>query len=151
MRTALLFVIASLCCAAVPKAPVAKRSDAQIEEAIRASYAKSKIGADHFTVKVKNGVATIEGKTEIIQRKGWATRYAKLGGASQVNNNIQISEVAKEKARAKLAAARERRSTPLAPKRAAVAKPTPAAVTVAAAPPPTTAPSPGPRRAIIRH
>ena len=54
-------------------------------------------------MSVQNGVATIEGKTDVIQHKGVATRLAKTGGALAVQNHIQISEAAKEKAAAKLA------------------------------------------------
>lgn len=108
MRFLLVLAAAALSlCAATPRPP-----DAQIEQTIRASYAKSRISVDHFTVRVKNGVATIEGKTDIIQRKGWATRYAKLGGATQVVNNIQVSEAAKARARQKLEAARHKIKTP---------------------------------------
>jgi hypothetical protein len=77
--------------------------DSQIERTIRAKFAKSKINVEHFTVTVQNGVATIEGKTNVIQHKGVATRLSKTGGAIAVRNNIQISEAAKEKAAAKLA------------------------------------------------
>jgi BON domain len=77
--------------------------DAQIERNIRAKYAKSKINADHFTVTVQGGVATIEGKTNVIQHKGVATRLARTGGALAVQNHIQISEEARAKAAAKLA------------------------------------------------
>ena len=94
--------------ASVPK-PVSvpsKTADAQIERAIRAKFAKSKIDAEHFTVSVQNGVATVEGKTNVIQHKGVATRLAKTGGASAVQNHIVISEEARAKAAAKLAQAR---------------------------------------------
>ena len=84
------------------KAP-ARLPDAQIQSNIRAKFAKSKINAEHFTVTVQNGVATIEGKTSVIQHKGVATRMAKTGGAIAVRNQIQISEEAKAKAAAKLA------------------------------------------------
>ena len=84
--------------------PVASRlPDGQVERTIRAKFAKSKINAEHFTVSVQNGVATIEGKTNVIQHKGVATRMAKTGGAVAVRNQIQISEEAKAKAAAKLA------------------------------------------------
>lgn len=93
--------------AAVARKPVPGPSkilpDAQVERTIRAKFAKSKINAEHFTVTVQSGVATIEGKTNVIQHKGVATRLAKSGGALAVKNNIQISEAAKEKAAAKLA------------------------------------------------
>ncbi|MDP9053044.1 MAG: BON domain-containing protein, partial [Acidobacteriota bacterium] len=91
-------------------APVAKPvtnagriPDSQIERTIRAKFAKSKINAEHFTVSVQSGVATIEGKTNVIQHKGVATRLAKTGGAQAVQNHIQISEEARAKAAAKLA------------------------------------------------
>lgn len=86
-------------------APLASKilPDAQIERTIRAKFAKSKINSEHFTVTVQNGVATIEGKTNVVQHKGVATRLAKTGGALAVKNNIQISEAAKEKAAAHLA------------------------------------------------
>lgn len=80
--------------------------DAQITSAIRAKFAKSKINADHFTVSVQNGVATLEGKTDVIQHKGVATRLAKTGGALAVQNHIVISEEARAKAAAKLAKVR---------------------------------------------
>ena len=91
---------------AKPVSGVTKLPDAQIERAIRAKFAKSKINADHFTVSVQSGVAVIEGKTGVIQHKGVATRLAKTGGAFAVQNHIQISEEARAKAAAKLAHAR---------------------------------------------
>jgi osmotically-inducible protein OsmY len=89
-----------------PNAVAAKPQDAQIERTIKAKFTKSKINADHFTVSVQNGVATIEGKTSVIQHKGVATRLSKTGGALAVQNHIQISEEARAKAAAKLAKAR---------------------------------------------
>ena len=86
-----------------PVAGASKVPDAQVERNIRAKFAKSKINAEHFTVSVQNGVATIEGKTNIIQHKGVATRLAKTGGAAVVQNHIQVSDAAKAKAAAKLA------------------------------------------------
>jgi osmotically-inducible protein OsmY len=80
-----------------------KNPDAQIERTIRAKFAKSKINAEHFTVSVENGVATIEGKTNVIQHKGVASRLAKTGGAVAVRNHIQVSDAAKAKAAARLA------------------------------------------------
>jgi hypothetical protein len=78
--------------------------DAQIERNIRAKLAKSKMNAtEHFTVTVHNGVAFLEGKTNVIQHKGVATRLAKSGGATAVKNNIQVSDAAKAKAAAALA------------------------------------------------
>ncbi len=90
-----------------PKAVAAGRlPDAQIEQTIRAKFTKSKINVEHFTVSVKDGVATINGKTNVIQHKGVATRLARTGGAVAVQNHIQISDEARAKAAAKLAKAR---------------------------------------------
>lgn len=87
----------------VPSHPVSNSADLQIEHRIQAKFAKSKISVEHFTVSVKSGVATIEGKTSVIQHKGVATRLAKTGGALAVQNHIQISEEARAKAAARLA------------------------------------------------
>jgi hypothetical protein len=76
----------------------AMKSDAEIEATIRAKFTRSKINAEKFTVHVQGGVATIEGKTNVIQHKGTATRLAKTGGAVAVNNHIAISDAAKQKA-----------------------------------------------------
>jgi hypothetical protein len=83
-------------------------SDARLETAIRAKFAKSKIDADKFQVHVQGGVATIEGRTDVTQHKGVATRLAKTGGALAVNNHIQVSDAAKEKAAANLEKGRRR-------------------------------------------
>ncbi len=84
-------------------------SDAQLEANIRARLAKSqKISQDHFQVHVQGGVATIEGKTGVVQHKGSATRMAKAAGALAVNNRIQLSDAAKEKAAANLETGRRR-------------------------------------------
>src|SRR5215470_13351571 len=79
--------------------PVARASasDAQIETAIRAKLAKSKIAADKFTVHVQGGVATFEGRTDVLQHKGVATRMAKSAGAVGVDNRVQVSQAAKDK------------------------------------------------------
>jgi len=77
--------------------------DGVIEHKIQAKFAKSKINAEHFTVSVHGGLATIEGKTNVIQHKGVATRLAKTGGALAVKNNIQVSAEARAKAAASLA------------------------------------------------
>ncbi len=74
------------------------QEDKQIEAAIRAKLAKSKIGKDGFTVRVQGGIAYWEGKTDVVQHKGSATRMAKTAGAKSVVNNIKVSEAGKEKA-----------------------------------------------------
>ena len=86
---------------AAPAKPV--RSDAEIEAEIKARLARSKAAADNFQVKVRGGVATFEGTTSVIQRKGSATRMAKSAGARAVQNNIKISEGARKAAAEKLA------------------------------------------------
>lgn len=83
-------------------------SDAEIEKTIRAKFAKSKISADKFTVKVQGGVATIEGRSDVVQHKGTATRLAKTGGASKVVNKIQLSQAARDKANQNLEKGRRR-------------------------------------------
>ena len=68
----------------------ARPNDAEIEQSIRVKLAKSKIGKDGFQVRVKNGVVTWEGHTNVPQHKGAATRMAHTAGAIQVVNNIHI-------------------------------------------------------------
>ena len=85
-----------------------KLSDAQLEAVIRAKFAKSKINADKFTVHVQGGVATIDGKTDVVQHKGTATRMCKTAGAAVVNNRVQISDAAKAKAAGNLEEGRRR-------------------------------------------
>lgn len=84
-----------------------RRGDAEIEAAIRAKLAKSKIGKDGFQVRVRNGVATWTGTTSVVQHKGAATRMARTAGAIQVVNNIKISDAAKEKAAGNFAGPRK--------------------------------------------
>ena len=96
--------------AAAPK-PTAKApavTDAQLEAAIRARFARSKIDADHFKVHVQGGVATIEGRTNVIQHKGVATRMARTAGAVAVTNRIEISDEARAKAAGNLEQGRRR-------------------------------------------
>jgi outer membrane lipoprotein-sorting protein len=69
-----------------------KFSDEEIEATIKAKLAKSKIGKDGMQVHVKNGIATWTGTTTVMQHKGAATRMAKTAGATQVVNNIKISD-----------------------------------------------------------
>src|ERR1035441_6277868 len=78
-------------------------NDRQVEAAIRARFAQSKIGANHFVVHVQGGVATIEGHADVIQHKGTATRLARAAGAREVVNHVEISEAARERAEANLA------------------------------------------------
>ncbi|HXB71682.1 MAG TPA: BON domain-containing protein [Candidatus Acidoferrales bacterium] len=120
-----MFVVSALAavvaCAGVPQAapvhtrPAASKAaakprlpDAKLEAVIRAKFAKSKINADKFTVHVQGGVATIEGKTDVMQHKGTATRMARTAGAVAVSNHVQISEAAKAKAAGNLEKGRRR-------------------------------------------
>jgi hypothetical protein len=82
--------------------------DAQLEKTIRARFAKSKISTHNFQVHVQGGVATIEGKTDVLQHKGTATRLAKNSGAVKVVNKIAVSQAAKDKAAKNLASGRRR-------------------------------------------
>jgi len=108
---------------AVAAAP--KVTDSQLEALIRAKFAKSKINEDKFTVRVQGGVATIEGRTDVIQHKGVATRLARTAGAIAVTNHIQISDAARQKAAGNLEKGRRRiqvergdaRSSPTVPRR----------------------------------
>ena len=83
-------------------------NDAAIEKTIRAKLAVSKISTDKFEVHVQGGVATLTGRTDVLQHKGTATRLAKSGGASRVVNRIEVSDAAKEKAAANLESGRRR-------------------------------------------
>ncbi len=102
--------------ASAPKRAAASRSaatlpdigDAELEKVIRAKLAASKISTNKFEVRVQGGVAYLEGRTDILQHKGTATRLAKNAGAVKVVNNIQVSDEAKEKAKANLASGRRR-------------------------------------------
>ncbi len=114
-RTSLL-VLAAVLLAGIagrcqtPAKPPARDAagDAALEAAIRQRFAKSKAAQDGFTVRVQGGVATIEGKTDVVQRKSAATRMAKSAGAKQVVNKIQVSEAARQKASSNLETGRRR-------------------------------------------
>jgi hypothetical protein len=83
-------------------------SDAALEKAIRERFAKSKLASEKLTVHSQGGVVTIEGRTDVVQHKGTATRMARTAGARLVVNKIQISEAAREKAAANLSKGRRR-------------------------------------------
>ena len=89
-------------------APPPKIADAQLESAIRAKFARSKISTDKFTVHVQGGVATIEGHADVVQHKGTATRLAKSAGAVAVVNKVQLSQAARDKANQNLEKGRRR-------------------------------------------
>ena len=90
------------------KRPAPAMSDAQLEAAIRAKLAKSKLAPEKIQVHAQGGVVTLEGRTDVIQHKGTATRMAKTAGAVAVNNHIQVSDAAKQKSAANLAQGRRR-------------------------------------------
>jgi osmotically-inducible protein OsmY len=104
----LLVLVCSSFAATTPPSPAKPRlSDAQLEAAIRTKFAKSK-SASGFTVRVQGGVATIDGKTDVIQRKAAASRMAKTAGAVAVHNKVQVSEAGKKKAAGNLEEGRRR-------------------------------------------
>jgi osmotically-inducible protein OsmY len=120
IMTALVLLWMSAATAAAQARPAAKAvagrsggqarlSDVQMEATIRAKLAKSpKLGPEKFQVHVQGGVATFEGKTDVVQHKGTATRMAKSAGALAVNNHIQVSDAAKQKAQSNLETGRRR-------------------------------------------
>jgi hypothetical protein len=112
IATGVLFGQAKTTTAPPKKAPApagtSAQEDKQIEATIRAKLAKSKIGKDGFTVRVQGGIAYWEGKTDVVQHKGSATRMAKTAGAKSVVNHIKVSEEGKEKAAENLDEGRRR-------------------------------------------
>ncbi len=82
--------------------------DVAVERAIRAKLAASKISTDKFEVHVQGGIATITGKTDVLQHKGVATRLAKNAGAKQVVNKVQVGADAKTKAASNLSSGARR-------------------------------------------
>jgi osmotically-inducible protein OsmY len=84
------------------------QTDAQLEKEIRARFAASKIAEDKFEVHVQGGHATLTGNTNVLQHKGTATRLAHAAGVTDVINNIEPSEEARQKAAANLTKGRRR-------------------------------------------
>lgn len=87
-------------------------SDQDIRQRIEAKLAKSKLAADHFTVSVSHGVATIEGVTDVPQHKGVMTRMAKAAGATAVRNNVRVSDAGKAKTAEAFGRARSKSTGP---------------------------------------
>lgn len=79
-------------------APEHSSEDSRLEESIRARFAKSKIAVNGFEVRVVDGEAILRGRTDVVQHKGTATRLAKLAGATRVDNRIEVTDRAREKA-----------------------------------------------------
>ena len=104
------FLLAVAVSGQTPNRPPAKTSmtDVELENAIRQRFARSKSAEAKFTVRVQGGVATLEGKTSVLQRKGAATRMAKSAGAKQVVNKILVEDSARQKAASTLASGRRR-------------------------------------------
>ncbi len=94
--------------AAALAVPPQQTADRDLEAAIRARFQKSKIAAENFKVRVEGGVAYLEGRTDVIQRKGTATRLAKAAGAKRVVNKIEIGEAARAKVAENLKKGRRR-------------------------------------------
>jgi len=90
-----------------PAKAAPKLTDQQLEAKIREKFANSK-SSNTFKVHVQGGVATIDGKTEVIQHKAAATRMAKTAGAVAVKNQVVVSEAAKKKAAGNLEEGRRR-------------------------------------------
>jgi hypothetical protein len=84
--------------------PPAPKADAVIEADIKARLGRSKLAADRFEVRVRNGIATFDGRTGVVQHKGAATRMARSAGALAVVNNIKITDEARNRAAAQLKA-----------------------------------------------
>ena len=59
-------------------------------------------------MKSSGGVVTLEGKTDVIQHKGSATRMARTAGAREVRNKIQIGDAARKAAADNLEKGRRR-------------------------------------------
>jgi hypothetical protein len=101
----LVLTLAPLLGQAPPSAPDSSEirqehpPDESLATAIRERFARSKISSNNFTVKVVRGTAILRGRTDVIQHKGVATRLARLAGAKSVDNRIEISDRAREKAR----------------------------------------------------
>ncbi len=94
-RFLLILIFAALAQPALAQAPPA--TDAQIEAQLHDRLAKSVVGKDGFTAKVKGGVVYWEGTTSVAQHKGAATRMAKSSGARRVVNNIRVVNNGKAK------------------------------------------------------
>jgi len=132
----------------------ANRTDSQIESDFRMRLNRSKLSGEGIQIHVKSAVATLTGKTGVIQHKGSATRMAKSAGARQVINQIEISAAARQAAAEKLSAsvqhgvsASPRTSAPVSHPPAGTQSASQAPTAVVA---PQTAPPPV-RRAQIRH
>ncbi|MBC8165993.1 MAG: BON domain-containing protein, partial [Bryobacteraceae bacterium] len=125
-----------------------------IELDMRTRLARSKLSTEGIQISVRNGVATLTGRTSVVQRKGTATRMAKSSGATAVVNKIEISEAGKKVAMERMAEGREAGKRPALARQSAPAAETPIARVPNTASPATPATTPGPppiRRAQVKH
>ncbi len=93
---------------ATPSTP--RWKDVELKKAIEERFARSAIAVNHFRVEVKDGVARIMGKTDVMQHKGVATRLAKSMGAKAVKNEVEITDAARQRAAEQLL--RGKKATP---------------------------------------
>ena len=135
MRTFLVLLLLAVGCWGA-----GAKSDSAIEQDLKVRLGRSKIAANGFQYRVRDGVVTWTGQTGVIQHKGAATRMARSAGAKEVVNNIRIGEAAREKAAARLATARQEKPKAAGNITAAPAQP----AAVEQAPPPV-------RRATVKH
>lgn len=98
----LVFLFAFSLLPQTKKSPPSGRSDAEINAVLKAKLARSKIAADGFKFSVQGGIVYIDGKTDVPQHKGAATRMANTSGAKAVVNRIVVSPEAGAKATANL-------------------------------------------------
>ena len=68
-----------------------KATEAEVQKCIEDKLKGGALKDDGITVKVSNGVATLEGKTSVPGHKGGATQIAKGCGAQKVTNNITVT------------------------------------------------------------
>lgn len=88
-------------------APLA--NDAQLEKAIRDRFNKSKIRDDNFTISVRQGVVTLAGKTDVIQRKRHRHAPGQAGRSQGCQQSHRVfSEAARERAANNLEKGRRR-------------------------------------------
>src|SRR5258708_21110846 len=90
-RLAFLLFLFAITVFPQPKPTPDHRTDAEINTALKAKLARSKIAADGFKFSVQGGIVYIDGQTGIPQHKGAATRIANTAGAKAVVNRIVVS------------------------------------------------------------
>ena len=96
--------------AQAPAPSTPRWKDIELKKAIEERFARSAIAINRFHVEVKDGVARITGKTDVMQHKGVATRLAKSMGAKAVKNDVEITDAARQRAAEQLL--RGKKATP---------------------------------------